>query len=125
MSVTFLFITGVKKLIYIHKFPDGDGSKQTGKTNSLADLGTDLLALVESDKPSPTPARPKLQTPKPAPPSTQDAQKKAPIEDDTSSLTELEKQAEMEVNSLTRKKDRGMVNYAIFLTNMKNDFFFY
>ena len=61
-------------------------------------------------------------SPKPAPPSTQDAQKKAPVEDDTSSLTELEKQAEMEVNSLTRKKNKGIVNYANFLT-MKNDFF--
>ena len=110
-------ITGVKKLIYIHKFNEADGSKQSGKTNSLADLGTDLLALVESDKPSPTPASPKPLTPKPAAPLTQDAQKKAPVEDDTLSLTELEKQAEMEVNSLTtKKKDKGRVtSITVFL----------
>ena len=102
-------ITGVKKLIYIHKFPESGGSKQPGKTNSLADLGTDLLALVETDKPNSVPASPKPVTPKPAPPSTQDAQKKQPIQDDTSSLTELEKQAEMEVNFLTNKKDKGIV----------------
>lgn len=106
----FLFITGVKKLIYIHKFPDADGSKPSGKSNTLADLGTDLLALVESDKPSPTSASPKPPLPKPATPSTQAAQKKTPVEDDTPSLTELEKQAEMEVNSLTKKKkDKGRV----------------
>lgn len=101
---------GVKKLIYIHKFPESGGSKQPGKANSLADLGTDLLALVETDKPNSTPVSPKPVTPKPAPPSTQDAQKKQPIQDDTPSLTELEKQAEMEVNFLTKKKDKGKQN---------------
>lgn len=103
------FITGVKKLIYIHKFPEADGGKQPGKANSLADLGTDLLALVETDKPASAAVSPKPVTPKPAPPSTQDAQKKQPMQDDTSSLTELEKQAEMEVNFLTKKKDKGIV----------------
>jgi len=102
------FVTGVKKLIYIHKFPESGGNKQPGKANSLADLGTDLLALVETDKPNSAPASPKPMTPKPAPPSTQDAQKKQPMQDDTTSLTELEKQAEMEVNFLTKKKDKGM-----------------
>lgn len=106
------FVTGVKKLIYIHKFPEPGGSKQPGKANSLADLGTDLLALVETDKPNSVPVSPKPVTPKPAPPSTQDAQKKQPIQDDTPSLTELEKQAEMEVNFLTKKKDKGMVWFA-------------
>lgn len=106
------FITGVKKLIYIHKFPEPGGNKQPGKANSLADLGTDLLALVETDKPNSVPVSPKPVTPKPAPPSTQDAQKKQPIQDDTPSLTELEKQAEMEVNFLTKKKDKGMVWFA-------------
>ena len=103
------FVTGVKKLIYIHKFPESGGNKQPGKANSLADLGTDLLALVETDKPNSAPVSPKPMTPKPAPPSTQDAEKKHPMQDDTTSLTELEKQAEMEVNFLTKKKDKGMV----------------
>lgn len=113
------FITGVKKLIYIHKFPEPGGSKQPGKANSLADLGTDLLALVETDKPNSAPVSPKPVTPKPAPPSTQDAQKKQPIQDDTPSLTELEKQAEMEVNFLTKKKDKGMVWFANLLISTK------
>lgn len=112
------FYTGVKKLIYIHKFPEPGGSKQPGKANSLADLGTDLLALVETDKPNSAPLSPKPVTPKPAPPSTQDAQKKQPIQDDTPSLTELEKQAEMEVNFLTKKKDKGMVWFADLLVSI-------
>ena len=113
------FITGVKKLIYIHKFPEPGGNKQPGKPNSLADLGTDLLALVETDKPNSAPVSPKPVIPKPAPPSTQDAQKKQPIQDDTPSLTELEKQAEMEVNFLTTKKDKGMVWFANLMISIK------
>lgn len=113
------FITGVKKLIYIHKFPEPGGNKQPGKANSLADLGTDLLALVETDKPNSAPVSPKPVIPKPAPPSTQDAQKKQPIQDDTPSLTELEKQAEMEVNFLTKKKDKGMAWFANITISIK------
>lgn len=96
---------GVKKLIFIHKFPESDGNKSS-KSNSLEDLGTDLLALIESNKPSPAPSASPL-SPKPASPSTQAAQKKEPVEDDTPSLTALEKQAEMEVNFLSKKKEKG------------------
>ena len=73
-----------------------------------------MLALIESNKPTsgptangPTRSRPLALTP--AAPTTQKAQKKEPIQDDTNSLTELEKQAEQEVNFMTNNKDKGIV----------------
>lgn len=115
ITPTFFEILGVKKLIFIHNIPESHGSKNVGKTSSLEDLGTDLLALIESSKPTsgpvhdgPTRARPLELTP--AAPTTQRAQKKQPMEDDTNSLTELEKQAEQEVNYITKNKGKGIVS---------------
>lgn len=108
MLILSLLTTGVKKLIFIHDVPE------SGKTGGLEDLGTDLLALIESNKPTsrpsangPTRSRPLAL--KPAAPTTQKAQKKEPIQDDTNSLTELEKQAEQEVNFMTNNNDKGIV----------------
>lgn len=73
-----------------------------------------MLALIESNKPTATsvsasdgPTRTKPLTLTPAAPTTQRAQKKQPVQDDTNSLTELEKQAEQEVNFMTKKKGKG------------------
>lgn len=73
-----------------------------------------MLALIESNKPTATsvsasdgPTRTKPLTLTPAAPTTQRAQKKQPAQDDTNSLTELEKQAEQEVNFMTKKKGKG------------------
>ena len=73
-----------------------------------------MLALIESNKPNSgsasagaTLARHPTHTP--AAPTTQKAQKKEPVEDDTTSLTELEKQAEQEVNFMTKNRGKGTV----------------
>ena len=80
----------------------------------MEDLGTDLLALVESNKPkfglaSAGPFFARHPTLTPAAPTTQKAQKKQPVEDDTTSLTELEKQVEQEVNFMTKNRGKGKV----------------
>lgn len=110
---------GVKKLIFIHDIPVSDSGKQSDKTNSLEDLGTDLLALIDSSTKKPTsgpghdgPSRTRPLAFTPAAPTTQKAQKKQPVQDDTNSLTELEKQAEQEVNFMTKNNGKGRIFYA-------------
>ena len=77
-----------------------------------------MLALIDSStkKPTsgpvhdgPTRTRPLVLTP--AAPTTQKAEKKQPVQDDTNSLTELEKQAEQEVNFMTKNKEKGRVTH--------------
>lgn len=103
---------GLKKLIFIHNIRDSKGHKaEFGKTSTLEDLGTDLLALIDSNTNKPTsgpvrdgPTRSRPPVFIPATPTTERAEKKGPLHDDTQSLTELEKQAEQEVDSIANKK---------------------
>jgi uncharacterized membrane protein YukC len=93
------FVKGSKKLIFIHKFPQSNSNSDvTGKKkgDSIGELGTELLELIEDDGQDTRqkPARHNEQTT-----NTDD--------DDTQLLTELEKQAEQEVNSLTIKSPKG------------------
>ena len=79
-----------------------------------------MLALIESNKPTAGPSqgeptRTRPLTLKPATPTTQSAYKKAPLQDDTKSLTELEKQAEQEVNFMSLKnRNKGEVLFSKF-----------
>ena len=105
-------LKGLKKLIFIHNIPDSKGHKpEFGKTNTLEDLGTDLLALIDSNTNKPTsgpvrdgPTRSRPPVFIPAAPTTERAEKKGPLHDDTQSLTQLEKQAEQEVDYIADKK---------------------
>ncbi|EDO35755.1 predicted protein [Nematostella vectensis] len=86
---------GVRKLIFVHKFTDsseGSGKAVAAKKakNGLEDQGSDLLELIESDE------------------KTGSSKSSVKHKDDTSSLTQLEKQAEQEVNFLTRKDPKGV-----------------
>ena len=103
----------MKKLIFIHNFPDSSSAKSktlSGKIKSLENLGTDLLELIETDKTGTAPAKSKnknsLQIPPPAR-GPQTPATKIGAQDDTPSLTELEKQAEQEVNFLTKNSPNG------------------
>lgn len=117
-------LKGLKKLIFIHNIRDSKGHKpEFGKTSTLEDLGTDLLALIDSNSNKPTsgpvrdgPTRSRPPVFIPAAPTTERAEKKGPLHDDTQSLTELEKQAEQEVDSIANKK-KGKVKNIVSLVS--------
>ena len=86
--------TGVKKLIFIHKYRENDNKNVKGSTKNVvdpADFQSDLLALIQPEKEGGS--------------GKQHSTHKVLSQDDTHSLTELEKEAEQEVNSLTTQKE--------------------
>ena len=117
-------LKGLKKLIFIHNIRDSKGHKpEFEKTSTLEDLGTDLLALIDSNTNKPTsgpvrdgPTRSRPPVFIPATPTNERAEKKGPLHDDTQSLTELEKQAEQEVDSIANKK-KGKVKNIVSLAS--------
>ena len=127
INKAFVF-KGVKKLIFIHNIPDSKGHKpEFGKASTLEDLGTDLLALIDSNTNKPTsgpvrdgPTRSRPPVFIPAAPTTERAEKKEPLHDDTQSLTELEKQAEQEVDYISNKK-KGRVKNLVSLVSHFSD----
>ena len=83
-------------MIFIHQFPDETSKSSSEKDESLDHLGTDLLELIEPGNEAKN--------------SKKHSSKLSKQKDDTQSLTELEKQAEKEVNSLTGNHPKGSVN---------------
>ena len=81
-------------MIFIHQFPDDSSKGSLHKEESLHHIGTDLLELIE-------PGNEERNNRKQS--STLSKQK-----DDTQSLTDLEEQAEKEVNSLTANRPKGL-----------------
>ena len=91
----YIFL-GFKKLIFIHQFPDEASKDSSGKEESLDHISTDLLELIEPGKEEKT--------------NKVHSSKLSGRNDDTKSLTELEKQAEEEVNSLTGNHPKGLID---------------
>ena len=93
-SNNYVYHTGVKKLIFIHKYRENDNKNVKGNTKNVvdpADFQSDLLALIQPEKEGGS--------------GKQHSTHKVLSQDDTHSLTELEKEAEQEVNSLTTQKE--------------------